>query len=59
MEIKWEKDLDQAELYKLADKALSQIDDKHYDSEMLQDGVTDIIKFGMAFSGKEVAIKTR
>lgn len=59
IEIKWEKDLDQKALSNLAGKALSQIEDKHYDTEMVQAGINDIIKLGMAFSGKEVAIKTR
>lgn len=57
IEIKWEKDMEQNALSKLADKALKQIDDKHYDSEMVQAGIHDIIKLGMAFSGKEVAKK--
>ena len=51
--------MDQSALSKLADKALKQIDNKHYDSEMVQAGIHDIIKLGMAFSGKEVAIKTK
>ena len=59
IEIKWEKDMEQNALSKLADKALKQIDNKHYDSEMVQAGIHDIIKLGMAFSGKEVAIKTK
>ena len=59
MEIKWEKDLDQKSLSNLADKALSQIKAKHYDTEMVQSGINDIIELGMAFSGKEVAIKTK
>ncbi|MCR4635300.1 MAG: ATP-binding protein, partial [Butyrivibrio sp.] len=59
IEIKWEKDMDQSALSKLADKALKQIDNKHYDSEMVQAGIHDIIKLGMAFSGKEVAIKAK
>ncbi len=59
IEVKWDKDLDDDELDKLATKALEQIDDKKYETEMRDDGITDIIKFGMAFSGKHVSIKTR
>ena len=59
IEVKWDKDLDDDELNELATKALEQIDDKKYETELRDDGITDIIKFGMAFSGKHVLIKTR
>ncbi|SFC28145.1 AAA family ATPase [Butyrivibrio sp. YAB3001] len=59
IEVKWDNDLDDKALDKLAEKALEQIDDKNYETEMRDDGITDIIKFGMAFSGKHVLIKTR
>lgn len=59
IEVKWDKDLDDDELNELAAKALEQIDDKKYETELRDDGITDIIKFGMAFSGKHVLIKTR
>ena len=32
--------------------------DKRYDTEMREAGVADIIKFGIAFSGKKVMIRT-
>ena len=32
--------------------------EKGYDTEMREEGVTDIIKFGIAFSGKKVKIRT-
>ena len=57
MELKYGKDLDDNGLNKLADEALVQIEDKEYITEMKDEGVTDILKLGMAFSGKNVVIK--
>ena len=57
MELKYEKDLDEKELNKLADEALRQIEDKEYITEMKDEGVSDVLKLGMAFSGKKVVIK--
>ncbi|SKB93495.1 PD-(D/E)XK nuclease superfamily protein [Lachnospiraceae bacterium] len=57
MELKYEKDLDEKGLNKLADEALRQIEDKEYVIEMKDEGVRDILKLGMAFSGKKVIIK--
>lgn len=59
MELKWKKDLSTDELSGLADEALAQIDEKRYDAEMKEDGIQDILKFGIAFSGKKVRIKTK
>lgn len=59
MELKWKKDLNADELLGLADEALAQIDDKRYDEEMKEDGIRDILKFGIAFSGKKVSVKTK
>ena len=59
MELKWKKGLDEEALEKLSEEALDQIDDKGYDFEMREDGVENISKFGIAFSGKKVVIKTR
>ena len=56
MELKSENGLDDKELDSLSLEALRQIDDKRYDAEMLQDGVKNIIKLGIAFSGKRVKI---
>ena len=39
-------------------EALNQIDKKRYDSEMTELGVTNILKLGIAFSGKNIKIKT-
>lgn len=59
MELKWKKDLSVDKLDGLADEALAQIDDMRYDAEMKEDGMKDILKFGIAFSGKEVSVKTK
>lgn len=59
MELKWKKDLSENALDGLAEEALLQIDNMRYDSEMKKDGIDDILKFGIAFSGKKVRVKTR
>ena len=59
LELKWEKNLGQESLESLANDALEQIDRLRYDSEMKEDGITDILKFGIAFSGKRVSVKTK
>ncbi len=58
MELKWKKDLSAEKLAGLADEALTQIDDNRYDAEMKEDGIKDILKLGIAFSGKNVSVKT-
>jgi SET domain-containing protein len=40
-------------------KALKQIEDKNYESELLNIGIKNILKIAMAFEGKEVLIKER
>ena len=59
MELKWKKNLEKEALEQLAEEALHQIDDRRYDSEMKENKVKDILKFGIAFSGKKVMIKTK
>ena len=59
MELKWEKDIGADGLSRLADEALAQIDNRRYDAEMKEDGIRDILKFGIAFSGKNVCVKTK
>lgn len=54
---KSENGLDDQELDSLSMEALKQIDDKRYDAEMLNDGMRNILKLGIAFSGKKVKIK--
>lgn len=46
------------ELSKLAQTALKQIDEEKYDTELCAQGVNDIIKYGVAFKGKNVEIVT-
>ena len=57
MELKWKKDLSEEALSELADEALAQIDEKRYDAEMKNEGIRDILKFGISFSGKKVSVK--
>ena len=59
MELKWKEKLSEAAFVSLAEEALVQIDELRYDSELKEDGIADIIKFGIAFSGKKVCIKTK
>jgi hypothetical protein len=58
MELKWKGSLTADVLEKLAEEALDQIDKKRYDAEMREDGIENILKLGIAFSGKTVSIKT-
>lgn len=57
-ELKWEKNLEEEDLDLLAEEALQQITTLRYDSDMREDGITDILRFGIAFSGKKVSVKT-
>ena len=59
MELKFEKNLNDKALDSLSAEALQQIDDKGSDSEMKEEGVTNILKLGIAFSGKKVRIRTK
>ena len=56
IELKAEKDADEKELKELAKVALKQIIDKKYDTEMQTKGIKNVIKYGVAFSGKHVEI---
>lgn len=58
MELKSETGLNEEELEALSAEALNQINHKRYDAEMRSDGVENILKLGIAFSGKKVKIKT-
>lgn len=55
MEFKAAKDSD-VDLNKLAREALLQIEEKHYATELLERGVVNIAKYGLAFSGKNVSV---
>ena len=59
LELKWKNGLSADSLDTFADEALTQIDNIRYDSEMKQEGINDILKFGIAFSGKKVRVKTK
>lgn len=59
LELKWKNVLSADSLDTFADEALTQIDNMRYDSEMKQEGINDILKFGIAFSGKKVRVKTK
>ena len=41
----------------LAKEALDQIEDKAYYTDMKDWGITDIVRYGIAFSGKNVEVK--
>ena len=59
LELKWKEKLDEKALQSLAEDALKQIETLRYDSEMKEDGITEILKFGIAFSGKKVSVKIK
>ena len=59
MELKWKKGLQESELAELAQGALDQIDEKRYEVIMREEGVQEILKFGIAFSGKKVRVKVK
>lgn len=54
--LKAEKNCTEAELKKLSETALKQINDKKYDTELISDGIKTIYKYGVAFSGKKVEV---
>ena len=57
MELKWKKNLSAEALEQLAEEALHQIDEKRYETEMKEEGAKEILRLGIAFSGKKVRIK--
>lgn len=59
IELKAEKNCSGGALQKLAETAIRQIEDRRYDIAMKTEGVAKIIKFGVAFSGKDVAVEVR
>ena len=56
LEFKTKKDLDDAGLKALAAEGLQQIRDRRYYTDMEYHGVSDIVFFGIGFSGKKVAV---
>ena len=57
IELKAEKNCNENELQELAKTALKQINDKKYDTELKSKGAKTIYKYGVAFSGKYVAVE--
>lgn len=39
-----------------AQEALQQIEDKHYDTDLVDRGISEIVKYGIAFCGKKVEV---
>ena len=58
MELKAGRSLDELALDRLAKEALHQIGERKYEAEMKEEGISDILKLGIAFSGKNVRILT-
>ena len=56
IELKAAKDCSDDELKALSVKALEQINNRKYDTELTAKGVKDVLKYGVAFSGKRVEI---
>ena len=56
IELKSKKDLSKEQLEALAQEALDQINERRYDTEMITHGITTTFKYGVAFSGKHVAV---
>ncbi len=56
IELKAAKNCSKENLDKLAQTALEQIISRKYDVELTTHGIVKIIKFGVAFSGKQVSI---
>lgn len=56
IELKAEKSCSEEALVKLSQKAVKQIIERKYDTEMISKGVKSVVKFGVAFSGKKVKI---
>ena len=46
------------DLEQLADSALNQISDRRYATEMESAGITDVVYIGIAFRGKDVAVRS-
>ena len=57
LELKWKEKLKEEALDNLAEEALRQINELRYDSELKEEGVADVLKVGIAFSGKMVRVK--
>jgi len=56
IELKAGKDCDEQALKRLAEDALRQIETQKYDTELTTSGVGNVLKYGVAFCGKKVAV---
>lgn len=56
MEFKAEKSLEKEQLRELAEEGLQQIQNSRYDVELKEQGITNVVKYGIAFSGKNVEV---
>lgn len=59
IELKSEKKCLPENLAELAEKALNQMEYRQYDIDMKRQGVNDVVKYGVAFCGKQVEIATK
>lgn len=59
IELKAAKECSDTQLKKLSEKALQQIIDKKYDTELSAAGIQTIYKYGVAFCGKNAEISVR
>lgn len=57
IEVKAGRDCTEEQLSDLAESALNQIDKKQYSTEMLNQEITEILKYGIAFTGKKVCVR--
>ena len=57
IEVNAGKNCSEEQLEKLADAALKQINERRYNSEMTSHGVDKILRYGIAFSGKDTCVK--
>lgn len=56
IELKAARNISGDQLKRLSEVALAQIQDRKYDTDMLSKGIKTIVKYGVAFSGKQVEI---
>lgn len=56
IELKAKNNLDDEALNKLSKEAIHQIKEKKYEAELLSKGITKILRFGVAFSGKKAKV---
>ena len=57
IELKSAKNCTEEQLAAFADGALRQIEEKQYHTELVSQGITKVLKYGIAFSGKQVCVK--